>query len=121
MDSTIVNLFNEYQELAGSAEAAATLVLAQVQAAARTEVVAHARNTLMPPEVDKELGVDPATAISCIRSTQLKGSNICRGQSRPRYRIRRSDLDTFLASRQPQSNGPTKRSQRQGDDEMEFF
>lgn len=46
MDSTITNLFNEYHDLTGSAEAAATLVLAEVQSCIPT---APSRQPILEP------------------------------------------------------------------------
>jgi hypothetical protein len=55
---------------------------------------------LTPPQVAEQLGSDPATVISWIRSGQLKASNLATGP-RPRFVIQPADLDAFLKARQP--------------------
>lgn len=54
---------------------------------------------LTPPEVAKQLGVSPETVISWIRTRFLVASNLATG-ARPRYVVKPSDLEDFLASRQ---------------------
>lgn len=64
---------------------------------------------LKPTDVAKLLSVSPATVIDWIRTNQLKASNLASG-NRPRYAIRREDLDAFLKMRQPEP--PVRRSKR---------
>lgn len=100
--------------------AAATLVLAEVNSGGQPTPNVHAPNVLTPPQVAEQLGVDPATVICWIRSGQLKASNVGKGAQRPRYKIRQSDLDQFLKSRQPQPMVTKKRRAKQPT-EIEFF
>jgi excisionase family DNA binding protein len=59
------------------------------------------RPWLTPPEVAAELGIEPGKVIAWIHSGELPASDITekRGE-RPRWRIRRTDLDDFLRRRQ---------------------
>lgn len=54
---------------------------------------------LTPPQVAKQLGVAPETVISWIRTGFLVASNLATG-TRPRYVVKPSDLEDFMASRQ---------------------
>ena len=121
MSPTIENLFDQYFELTGSPEAAATLVLADVQSVERPPTNGYVRGVLTPPQAAEQLGVDPSTVIGWIRTGQLRASNIGKGGKRPRYRIRESDLDAFLKSRQPEPPVAKKRRSRQPAGEIEFF
>ena len=56
---------------------------------------------LTPPEIAKLLRVSLEKVVGWIRKAELKAINISEGY-RPRYRIRREDLDLFLRSREVQ-------------------
>jgi hypothetical protein len=79
------------------------------------------REILTPPQVAKQLGVDPNTVIGWIRTSQLKGANVGSGDQRPRYKIKRTDLDDFLESRQPEAPRKRQRRPKKPADEIEFF
>lgn len=51
---------------------------------------------LTPPEIAKLLRVRESKVLGWIRSGRLPAINVSDGQ-RPRYRVRRADLDAFLA------------------------
>ena len=55
-------------------------------------------NILNPPQIAKELRVSPDTVLGWINTKQLKAANVATG-NRPRYKIRRYDLDRFLKLR----------------------
>ena len=63
---------------------------------------------LTPPEIAKLLRVSPEKVLCWIRKAELKAINISEG-FRPRYRIRREDLDLFLRSREVQPPPPRTR------------
>ncbi len=65
---------------------------------------------LSPPQIGKMLGVDPAKVIGWIRRGELKAVNVSDG-SRPRFRIKESDLDAFLERRSAVPT-PTKPKRR---------
>ena len=67
-----------------------------------------------PPTIAKEMGVAPETAISWIKSGELKAVDVSArpGHTRPRYRINRADLAEFLAGRQVFTPPATKRRRR---------
>lgn len=79
------------------------------------------RTVLTPPQVAKQLGVDPATVIGWIRSGQLKASNLGKGDLRPRYRVQPGDLDAFLKKRQPALRPSRKPRNDKASDVIEFF
>jgi hypothetical protein len=58
--------------------------------------------------VAKELRVSPDTVLHWVRTKQLTAANIATG-SRPRWIIKRSDLDVFLTSRQPEPAATRRR------------
>jgi hypothetical protein len=97
----IVIRFQGYQTLTDSDDAAAVLVLADVQSA--SSAVDQGRGTLNPRDVAKQLGVSPATVIEWIRTRQLRASDIATGE-RPRYIIQQSDVDRFLKLRLVENN-----------------
>jgi hypothetical protein len=76
---------------------------------------------LGPPQVARELGVDPSTVIAWIKSGELKGSNIGKGSQRPRYRIQQCDLEAFLKARQLEVPVKRKRRTKEPAGEIEFF
>jgi excisionase family DNA binding protein len=71
-------------------------------------------DTIDPPQVARELRVSPDTVLDWIRKGQLTASNIATG-NRPRWIIKRSDLDTFLKTRQPQPQVTVTRRKRRDD------
>ena len=62
-------------------------------------------------QIADELGIDRETVTGWIVSKQLAATNVCRSAAakKPRWRIRRSDLETFLATR---SNRPAEATQQ---------
>jgi len=67
---------------------------------------------LMPPEIAKLLRVSSEKVLGWIRKAELKAINVSEGH-RPRYRVRREDLDLFLRSREVQPPAPrTRRNHR---------
>lgn len=116
--SPIVESYQTFLAETGSEVAAAILAIG---AAGKAATNGQVRSVLTPPRVAKQLGVDPATVIGWIRSGQLKAANVGKGGQRPRYRIRPSDLDQFLKSRQPQPVMTKKRRAKQPAGEVEFF
>jgi excisionase family DNA binding protein len=55
---------------------------------------------LTPPECAQLLRVDPHTVANWISNGELRASNLARrGSTRPRWRIHRADLESFLAAR----------------------
>jgi len=63
---------------------------------------------LTPPEVCKLLRVRPSKVLAWIRSGRLPAIDVSDGR-RPRYRIRRADLDDFLQRRAVAPPIPTRR------------
>lgn len=69
------------------------------------------RDYLRPPQVAEMLSVTHATVITWIRSGMLAASDLALpGSSRPRFFVRREDLDQFIESRAV--TPPTKRKAR---------
>ena len=97
MNPILINLFDQYREHVSTDDAAATLVLAQIQFGHQET----ATDTLKPGDVAKQLSVSPATVIGWIKSGQLKAANIAKGP-RPRYVIQPDALAAFLKMRQPE-------------------
>jgi len=58
-------------------------------------------DTLTPPQVARELKRSVDTVRGWIRSGELKASNVAKPGKRTRYIVKRDDLDSFLAKRQP--------------------
>ena len=84
----------------GIAVAAAILAAAEVQSRQQPAAEREAAlDILNPNDVAKELHVSPATVIGWIRSGQLKAANLATGH-RPRYVVKRDDLNAFLRLRQ---------------------
>ncbi|MDA1055199.1 MAG: helix-turn-helix domain-containing protein [Planctomycetota bacterium] len=55
---------------------------------------------LKPPEIAKMLRVGGDSVLTWIRNGELRASDTTMGRGqRPRWRIRRADLESFLASR----------------------
>jgi excisionase family DNA binding protein len=78
---------------------------------------------LSPPAVAEQLGIDAAKVLGWIRAGELIAVNVATNASgRPRWRVSRSALDQFLASRQAQPVVPTTaRRRRRKQDVVEFF
>ncbi|MEX2214006.1 MAG: helix-turn-helix domain-containing protein [Phycisphaeraceae bacterium] len=71
------------------------------------------QDALTPPQVAEALGVNPTKIIDFIRSGELRAVNLARRESRrPRWRILRTDLETFIAGRSSQRPMPAKRVRR---------
>jgi excisionase family DNA binding protein len=60
---------------------------------------------LTPPEIAKLLRVSSEKVLGWIRKAELTAINVGDG-NRPRYRVRREDLDSFLGSREVQPPAP---------------
>ena len=61
-------------------------------------MVEEQREWLTISQVADVLQVDPETVRRWVRTSQLKALNLG-GRTRPDYRIRREDLDTFIRAR----------------------
>ena len=85
------------ERLRQQGEAAATLVLAQVQAAERPST---RTSPYTVADVARQLHTSPDTVRGWIKSGQLAAANLATG-SRPRYVITQDDLAAFLKCRQP--------------------
>ena len=117
---SIEALYDEHFTKTGNPVAAATLVLASVLADTTTSPVNKSRQPseiLNPPEVAEMLRVSPETVHGWIRSRQLKAANVAGpGSRRPRWKVKREDLDAFLARRRPGSRlGGRSRAHRRSD------
>jgi excisionase family DNA binding protein len=77
-------------------------------------------DVLDPPDVASLLGCSPDTVRDWIRSGQLRASNVANG-NRPRWKIQRSDLETFLQTRQPDPAPPQRERRRNSGEVIEFF
>ena len=55
---------------------------------------------LSPPEIARELGVSPDKVRGWCRTGRLTATNTGRG--RPRWKVKRGDLDAFMESKQPE-------------------
>jgi excisionase family DNA binding protein len=75
---------------------------------------------LSVPELAIETGTSEDTIRGWITSRQLKASNVANG-GRPRYLIRRADLDAFFELRQLQPLAPTSRGRRASRDSGDFY
>jgi excisionase family DNA binding protein len=78
---------------------------------------------LTPPEIAKELRVRESKVGSWIKSGQLTAVDVSeRPGGRPRWRIRRDDLDDFLRRRQSQPPPPKPiRRRRRPEGIIQFF
>jgi excisionase family DNA binding protein len=116
-------LYRGYLEDTGDSAAAALFALDEYHRtdAGRRSRTAE-RTVLTPPQVAKQLGVDPSTVIGWIRTRELKASNVGKGGQRPRYRIQQADLGAFMRKRQPAEKPAVRKSRRKHDDDViEFF
>jgi len=77
-------------------------------------------DVLDPPAVARLLECSPDTVRDWIRSGQLRASNVASG-NRPRWKIQRSDLETFLQTRHANpAPAPCERRRNNGG-VIEFF
>jgi hypothetical protein len=77
---------------------------------------------LSPPDIAGILGCKPDTVVGWIKSGELKASNLAsRTSTRPRYAVKKSDLDTFLAIRRPDLPIPRQRRSRLEDGSRKFY
>jgi excisionase family DNA binding protein len=77
-------------------------------------------DVLDPPDVASLLKCSPDTVRDWIRSGQLRASNVASG-NRPRWKIQRSDLETFLQTRQADPVPVRRNNRRNNGDVTEFF
>jgi excisionase family DNA binding protein len=91
------------------------------KATSRRSSTDQSSESLTPPQVAKQLGVDPDTVRGWIESRQLKAANVGKGKQRPRYRIRQSDLDAFLKARFPEPQPAKPRRKREPADVIQFI
>jgi excisionase family DNA binding protein len=79
---------------------------------------------LTPPQIAKQLHVDPAKILRWIGRGELAGINVAEKLGgRPRWRISRENLDSFLAGRtnRPATTGKPRRRQRQAVGFVKYF
>lgn len=78
---------------------------------------------LSPPQIVHELRIRESKVATWISSGELIAVNVAeRPGSRPRWRVRREDLDDFLARRQSKTPAPkTIRRRRTPDHVIQFF
>jgi hypothetical protein len=126
-DQSILGLYDAWREITGDANAAATLVLAQVQAgqcasgALDSPAAADKPSSDGPftvTQVARQLRTSPDTVRGWINSGQLAAANLATGP-RPRYVVTQDDLTSFLKRRQPQA--PAKRQQRRPSDSSDRY
>lgn len=69
---------------------------------------------LTVPQIASELNVQPATVTSWIRSGQLPAVLVNKSPrcARQRFRVRREDLDAFIAGRRVEAAPATRRKRR---------
>jgi excisionase family DNA binding protein len=77
-------------------------------------------DVLDPPDVARLLTCSPDTVRDWIRSGQLKASNVANGD-RPRWKIQRSDLETFLQTRQADPAPAPPQRRRNSNGVTEYF
>jgi excisionase family DNA binding protein len=80
--------------------------------AAMLSTLTQEPSTLTPTQAAARVRVSPDTVRDWINSRQLKASNVGKGKQRGRYRIAVADLDTFMASRQPEPPAPRRKQSR---------
>ena len=74
------------------------------------------REWFTPPEIAAVIGIRPEAVISRIRSGELLAVDFARpGSRRPRFRVRRSDLDDFLRRRSVCPEPPARPRPRRDD------
>ena len=78
---------------------------------------------LTPPAIAEELGIRQSKIATWIRSGELTAVDVSESRGgRPRWRIRRADLEAFLLRRQSQKPAePIRRRRRQDEGVIKFF
>lgn len=79
------------------------------------------RDTLTVPQVARQLKKSRDTVRDWIGSGKLSASNLNRPGKRPRWIVKRDDLDAFLKKCQPDPRPEKSRRRREPDDVIEFF
>ncbi len=77
--------------------------------------------TLSPPAVAKLLRVSSDTVLDWIKKRELPASNLAQRGKRPRWAVKKDDLQRFLKNRQPDPLPEKPRRRREPDDVIEFF
>jgi excisionase family DNA binding protein len=109
MNPAIVNLFNEYHDLTNDSVAAATLVLAQVQSAARpNESELPSGRLLDIKEAAALLGYDPPGLRKLAKQGRIQFLQNGQGP----LRFRREWLDAFINANATLTNGKVKKRPR---------
>ncbi len=80
-------------------------------------------NWLSPPQIAREFHIRESKVAVWIAQGELVAVNVAeRPDSRPRWRVRREDLDYFLVRRQSQPPAPKPiRRRRRSDHVIQFF
>lgn len=77
---------------------------------------------LTPPQIARELGIRESKVALWISKGELIAVNVAESTAgRPRWRIRRSDLETFLLRRRSQAPAAPIRRRRRDDNVIHFF
>ncbi|MCY2988508.1 MAG: helix-turn-helix domain-containing protein [Planctomycetota bacterium] len=78
---------------------------------------------LTPPQIARELAIRESKIAAWIRSGELTACNIAEHVGgKPRWRIRRTDLEAFLLRRQSQAPVvPIRRRRKPDPDTIQFF
>jgi excisionase family DNA binding protein len=79
------------------------------------------RDTLTVPQIASQLKVSRDTVRNWIASGKLQAANLNRPGTRPRWVVKRDDLDAFLKKRQPDPQPAKARRRREQDDVIGFF
>lgn len=75
-----------------------------------------------PPEIAKQLGIDPEKVLTWIRQGELSAVNVAQSPlGRPRWRIDPKDLEKFLDRRRATPPPPKVRRKRNRDDGVVQF
>ena len=71
------------------------------------------REFLTPPEIRRKLRIRQSKVLGWIKNGDLPAIDVSEGRGRrPRYRVRKSDLDAFLAARAVVPAAKPERQQR---------
>ena len=78
---------------------------------------------LTPPQVAKQLAVDPSKVLTWIKAGELRGVDVSAraGIGRPRFRVDPTDLETFLARRTTGPVAKAPRRRRKASNITEYF
>ncbi len=95
------------------------LLLSTVRGMKATRPETTDRKYLTPPEIARELGIDPVKVIGWINRGELRAVNVAANlqtAKRARWRVLKADLAGFLDARaaQPGEPGQRKRRRRAG-------